>query len=380
MMSKEIFGLDEAADIGRAAVACKKNKQYNLAKIYFIESGQRMNALIKQNKVPKDKIDAVAGIIKSTIAQAEECSKYFKAEIEALKKDKYCDEILKNVTVTPDSVSFDSIMGLGKAKSILRETLILPNLRPDLFTGIRSPPRGILFYGPPGNGKTYLAKAVSRECNATFINISASAMVSKWMGEGEKMMKALFHVANICQPSVIFIDEVDSLLSERKENDHEASRRLKTEFLVQFDGLNNSPTDRISLIGATNLPNMLDPAALRRFGRRILIPLPDDEAKAQIIKGLLNQVQHNMSDKDIVKVAKSLEFYSASDISNLVKEAAMEPLRSYNSTEVLGMSKYQIRAVSMKDFETARKTVPPSLTKKDIVFFIEWEKKYGGDK
>ena len=109
-----------------------------------------------------------------------------------------------------------------------------------------------------------------------------------------------------------------------------------------------------------------------------MIPLPDDEAKAQIIKKLLSQVQNNISDKDIMKIAKSLEFYSASDISNLVKEAAMEPLRSYNSTEVLGMSKYQIRAVSVKDFETARKTVTPSLQKKDIVFFIEWEKKYGG--
>ena len=109
-----------------------------------------------------------------------------------------------------------------------------------------------------------------------------------------------------------------------------------------------------------------------------MIPLPDDEAKAQIIKKLLSQVQHNLSDKDIIKIAKSLECYSASDISNLVKEAAMEPLRSYNSTEVLGMSKYQIRAVSVKDFETARKTVTPSLTKKDIQFFVDWEKKYGG--
>jgi len=377
MMTKGLVSLDEAADIGRAAVACKKKQQYNLAKMYFVESAEKMTALCKENKISKEKQEKVKIIIKSSFEQAADCERLFQQQINTLKTDKYCQEIMSNIITSPDNVTFKDIVGLAQAKKALKENLILPNLRPDLYNGIRSPSRGILFYGPAGNGKTFIAKAVSRECKATFLNISASTMVSKWMGEGEKMVKALFHVANIYQPSIIFIDEIDSLLSERKENDHEASRRLKTEFLVQFDGLNNSPTDRISLIGATNLPHYLDTAALRRFGKRIYITLPDEYARAQIITQCLGEVKHSLTDKEIGKVARSLENYSASDITNLVKEAAMGPFREYSDEELRGLSKYDIRAVQMKDFEAAKRTVLASVTNKDVMMYLEWENKLG---
>jgi SpoVK/Ycf46/Vps4 family AAA+-type ATPase len=138
-------------------------------------------------------------------------------------------------------VKWEDIKGLEEIKKIIKETIIMPRLRPDIFKGLLAPSKGILMYGPPGTGKTLLAKAIATECRSTFFNCSASTLTSKWMGEGEKLMKALFTLANEKSPSVIFIDEIDAIMGARGGQEHEASRRLKTEFLVQFDGVSSSP-------------------------------------------------------------------------------------------------------------------------------------------
>lgn len=130
------------------------------------------------------------------------------------------------------NVKWDDISGLSEVKKILNETIVLPTLRPDIFNGLYAPSKGILLYGPPGTGKTLLAKAVATECKSTFFSISASTLTSKWMGEGEKLMRGLFALALEKAPSVIFFDEIDSIMGARGGNEHEASRRLKTEFLV----------------------------------------------------------------------------------------------------------------------------------------------------
>ena len=166
-------------------------------------------------------------------------------------------------------VSFDDIAGLESAKKTVREMIVLPILRPDLFTGLRALPKGLLMFGPPGTGKTLIGKAIASQCGATFFSISASSLTSKWVGEGEKMVRALFGVAAIRAPSVIFIDEIDSLLTQRSSDENESSRRIKTEFLVQLDGAGTKADEKIVIVGATNRPQELDEAARRRFVKRL---------------------------------------------------------------------------------------------------------------
>jgi len=202
---------------------------------------------------------------------------------------KYQQIILDEIMDKTTSVRWDDISGLDSAKQALNEMVIFPMLRPDIYTGLRAPVRGLLLFGPPGNGKTFLAKAVATEAKATFFSISASSLVSKWLGDSEKLVRALFEVARYLQPSIIFIDEIDSVLTERSSNEHEASRRLKTEFLIQFDGVSSSSEDKIFVMGATNRPQDIDEAARRRFVKRIYIPLPNAEARESLIRNLLKK-------------------------------------------------------------------------------------------
>ncbi|KAJ1368209.1 Fidgetin-like protein 1 [Parelaphostrongylus tenuis] len=154
--------------------------------------------------------------------------------------------------LSQQDIGWSDVAGLDGAKKALREIVVLPFKRPDMFKGIRAPPKGVLLFGPPGTGKTMIGRCVASQCNATFFNISASSLTSKWVGEGEKLVRALFSIARLKLPSVIFIDEVDSLLSSRSETEHESSRRIKTEFLVQLDGVATNADERLLVLAATN--------------------------------------------------------------------------------------------------------------------------------
>uniref|UniRef100_A0A3B3UZ40 microtubule-severing ATPase n=1 Tax=Poecilia latipinna TaxID=48699 RepID=A0A3B3UZ40_9TELE len=286
---------------------------------------------------------------------------------------KLANLILNEIVDRGASVSFEDVAGQDLAKQALQEIVILPSLRPELFTGLRAPARGLLLFGPPGNGKTMLAKAVAAESNATFFNISAASLTSKYVGEGEKLVRALFAVARELQPSVIFIDEVDSLLCERREGEHDASRRLKTEFLVEFDGVQSGGEERVLVMGATNRPQELDEAVLRRFAKRVYVALPDEKV-LRIHKYALyfSPVSSPSSQSEC-----STAGYSGSDLTSLAKDAALGPIRELGPEHVRSMSASEMRNIKMKDFEESLKRVKPTVSSATLNMYTKWNKDFG---
>lgn len=215
---------------------------------------------------------------------------------------KLSDEMLNTIVAEKPNVKWDDVAGLLEAKKSLYEALVMPIKMPDFFTGNVEPWKGILLYGPPGTGKTYLAKACATECESTFFSVSSSDLMSKYVGESEKHIKNLFKMANEKAPSIIFIDEIDSLCGSRSEGENESSRRVKTEFMVQMQGLGNK-NDKVLVLGATNLPWSLDSALRRRFEKRIYIPLPDIEAREYLLKNKLKGLDKLLTPQDFKYIA-----------------------------------------------------------------------------
>ncbi|KAH9939015.1 AAA-domain-containing protein [Epithele typhae] len=224
------------------------------------------------------------------------------------------------------NVKWEDVAGLDAAKEALKEAVILPIKFPHLFTGKRTPWRGILLYGPPGTGKSFLAKAVATEANGTFFSVSSSDLVSKWQGDSERLVKQLFEMARENKPAIIFIDEVDSLAGTRNESESEGSRRIKTEFLVQMNGVGHDDTG-VLVLGATNIPWQLDNAIKRRFEKRIYIPLPGPEARRRMFELHVGDTPCELAMKDYRLLADNTDGYSGSDIAIVVRDALMQPVR-----------------------------------------------------
>jgi vacuolar protein-sorting-associated protein 4 len=229
------------------------------------------------------------------------------------------------------TVKFGDVAGLEAAKHLLNEAVIMPLKLPELYVGPTRPWAGILLYGPPGTGKSYLAKAVAGEATSTtFLTVSNADLTSKWVGESEKLVKSLFETARASRPSVVFIDEIDALVSARGDNESESGRRIKTEFLVQMDGVGVDNKD-VLIIAATNLPWELDQAMLRRFERRIYIPLPDEAAREVLLRNHLKDAYHDLAPKDIAYIAGQTAGYSGADLATLIRDALMQPIREFES-------------------------------------------------
>ncbi|KAJ8621582.1 hypothetical protein MRB53_030111 [Persea americana] len=251
-------------------------------------------------------------------------------------------------------VTFADIGALDEIKESLQELVMLPLRRPDLFKGgLLKPCRGILLFGPPGTGKTMMAKAIAREAGASFINVSMSTITSKWFGEDEKNVRALFSLAAKVSPTIVFVDEVDSMLGQRtRVGEHEAMRKIKNEFMTHWDGLMTRPDQRILVLAATNRPFDLDEAIIRRFERRIMVGLPSVENREKILRTLLSKEKAEESI-DYRELAVMTEGYSGSDLKNLCMTAAYRPVREL------------IQKERLKDLERKRKAEEGEKTGED---------------
>ena len=295
-------------------------------------------------------------------------------------------EMLERDIVQKDpNIHWDDIADLAEAKRLLEEAVVLPMWMPDFFKGIRRPWRGVLMVGPPGTGKTMLAKAVATECGTTFFNVSSSTLTSKYRGESEKLVRLLFEMARFYAPSTIFIDEIDSLCSRRgSESEHEASRRVKSELLVQMDGMSSitdEPGKVVMVLAATNFPWDIDEALRRRLEKRIYIPLPTLEGREALLAINLKEVK-TVEDLDLKSVARRLDGYSGADITNVCRDASMMSMRR----KIAGLKPMEIKnlnqdeldmPVSKQDFMEAVQKCNKSVSKEDLEKYEKWMEEFG---
>lgn len=269
-------------------------------------------------------------------------------------EEKFQSQLSSVVLTEKPDIKWDDVAGLEGAKDALKEAVILPQRFPHMFVGKRKPWKGILLYGPPGTGKSYLAKAVATEADAQFFSVSSSDLVSKWQGESEKLVKELFQMARKSRRAIIFIDEIDALVSSRNDTESESSRRIKTEFLVQMDGVGKS-SDGVLLLGATNIPWSLDGALLRRMERRVYIPLPEVHARAAMFKIHIGNTPHDLTEDDFKELTNATEGYSGADLGILVRDAIMQPIRTLQNATFFKAIKVEEEGKS-----TVRKLTPCS--------------------
>jgi transitional endoplasmic reticulum ATPase len=261
---------------------------------------------------------------------------------------------MREVMVQVPNIGWDDIGGLDEARDKLREGVELPLKHPDAFKrlGIR-PAKGFLLYGPPGTGKTLLAKAAARESEANFIATKSSDLLSKWYGESEQQIARLFARARQVAPTVIFIDELDSLVPARGGGlgEPQVTERVVNTILAEMDGLEE--LNNVVLIGATNRPNLIDPALLRpgRFDELIYVGTPDTAGRRRIL-AIHTKDMPLAKDVDLESLAQRTERFTGADLEDLVRRAGLTALRR-------GMDSAQ---VTMADFETALKETRASVT------------------
>ena len=333
----------EVGDYATKAVEEDRLEHYEEAYDNYVKAAQRLNMLIKYDTNPysKDtyKKKAIEYINRAKLIK-EKTGKQDKGKDKKPgdkgpenEEDKALEDQLSGCLVKEKpNVQWSDIAGLERAKDALKEAVILPTKFPQLFQGKRKPWKGILLYGPPGTGKSYLASAAATEAGGSFFTVSAANIVSKWMGESERLVRGLFELARRNKPAVIFMDEIDSCLGARTDGENDATRRLKTEFLVQMQGVKKDD-EGVLVLGATNVPWSLDPAVRRRFQKKIYIGLPETEARKTMFKIHIGTTPNTLTNKEFEILADLTEGYSGSDIATVTRDAVYQPLRKCESAQ-----------------------------------------------
>ena len=281
------------------------------------------------------------------------------------------------------NVTWTQVIGLEDAKNALRESIIYPAKRPDLFP--LGWPKGMLLYGPPGTGKTMLAAATANEMDGYFINVDASAMMSKWLGEAEKNVSKLFNMARHYaekegKPVILFVDEVDSLLGSRN-SEVGGEVRTKNQFLTEMDGVNGKGKDlMLYVIGATNKPWSLDWPFLRRFQKRIYVSLPSQEAREHLFREYTAPLRKSIRVNP-VELAKMFDGYSASDIKDICQAAQIKTVHEiFNSPDyhepVEGETPVQPRDLTTADFREIMTRRRPSVSTEMIRAYHKWSEQF----
>lgn len=384
-----------AISIIQEAIVADGAGNYDDAFRLYLKSFEWFELTIKYEKNPKT-AEKVKSKFAEYIQRAEEIKKL-------LVPDGGIGGSTDSTKFTPidkPNVKWEDIGGLEEAKGILRQTVVMPIKFPSAFkeSGLK-PWTGILLYGPPGTGKSMLAKAVATESNYTFLSVSASDLMNKYLGQGERNVKELFQVARARKPTVIFIDEVESMCSQRDESTHEASSRLLSEFLVQIDGVGNDCKD-ILVLAATNLPWMLDAAMLRRLEQKIYISLPDASARAEMFGNIASSLGGgNIS----ARYAKMTNGYSGADIAIVINRAKMIPLTVVESSthfkkeapdryvpcspgdpDAIEMTwndiphdKLMLLPVTRRDYIRSIRETKPTVDERSLERYEEWTRMFG---
>ncbi|KAH9222056.1 P-loop containing nucleoside triphosphate hydrolase protein [Leptodontidium sp. 2 PMI_412] len=283
---------------------------------------------------------------------------------EELNLDQYESQIAMEVVAPEDiPVGFDDIGGLDDIIEELKESVIYPLTMPHLYSqssSLLAAPSGVLLYGPPGCGKTMLAKALAHESGACFINLHISTLTEKWYGDSNKLVRAVFSLARKLQPTIVFIDEIDAVLGQRRSGEHEASGMVKAEFMTLWDGLTSSNEvglpARIMILGATNRIQDIDEAILRRMPKKFPVSLPSNSQRRRILKLILKDTKTDPDHFDIEYLTRVMAGMSGSDIKEACRDAAMVPVREFikeqreRGVAMSGVRTESVRGVRTEDF------------------------------
>lgn len=268
-------------------------------------------------------------------------------------------------------VTWRDIAGLDEVIHELQDTVILPFQKRHLLAGSKlfQPPKGVLLFGPPGCGKTMIAKATARASGCKFINLQASTLTDMWYGESQKLTAAVFSLAVKIQPCIIFIDEIESFLRNRSSLDHEATAMMKAQFMSLWDGLDTSTTTQVMVMGATNRPQDVDPAILRRMPTTFHVGLPNVRQRQEILRLILTG--ENLSNAiNLKEIAEKTEGYSGSDLRELCRDAAMYRVRDYVRKEQMRQIAQQLLDEEEEEKPVDEQRLRP-VTQLDLLFGLD---------